>query len=717
MADSLLPFDLFITCVDKFGPMLTIWGQTDRNNSMFIEQLLRTQSLQFESTPIVPRLSDLTVNLLCCAKYRDGFYYRARITNLRNLVSGSVEVLFIDYGNAELIAIENIRLLNNVPAGLTDLKPQATNFVLANMMTVNRNWDEKSLQFIHQEIAYIELKSTVIRRVNDRRFIKIIFHETDLAEYLVEKGIAAPIALDAQEAWILNYDASTAVARGPFPKPPGIMMSPQANYVNNGALAMQQMHPAMLTQLQQFQQQNAGSGLYQQFRTPPLPPNSEHMVYVSYVEDGPYLFSIQLQSQEDMLERLMNELSILPTIPLEEPPVPGHACMARCLEDGTLCRAVVINIVEERFKTYYVDFGNIDVLPFTNIFQIPVQYTMPKTMSMRFTLAGLRNMNVTNEMKCTFKEFVTNKLLRMKVLRLESSPVMQYCELYDGDTNIINILYESANEYKTIQISKGQKYNVIVSYITGCKKFFVQLKDYSQTLNNLMMTLVTSCETTTNLQEFAVGTPCVAFYSGDNQWYRAQIISVDSNSVTVRYVDYGNEETVAPHCLKTIDPNFVKTLPAQAIECCLYGYQNMSFNDEIESVFESLTLECEFTMKVISKQMNDTLLVDLFDATGNNVAALLIEKLAAQKSQISPLPSQQITRSLFNKEEILTSPRSEHSFQGDRSPARSPEKPSWRNPTNDKSWQNNGNEKKSWRNTNTNNERNSWRNTENSPPK
>lgn len=116
-----------------------------------------------------------------------------------------------------------------------------------------------------------------------------------------------------------------------------------------------------------------------------------------------------------------------------------------------------------------------------------------------------------------------------------------------------------------------------------------------------------------------------------------------------------------------IDPSFVTTLPAQAIECCLYGYQNMSFNDEIESVFESLTLECEFTMKVISKQMNDTLLVDLFDATGNNVAALLIEKLAAQKSQISPLPSQQITRSLFNKEEILSSPRSEHNFQGDRS--------------------------------------------------
>ncbi|GLV40683.1 Tudor staphylococcal nuclease, partial [Carabus blaptoides fortunei] len=208
----------------------------------------------------------------------------------------------------------------------------------------------------------------------------------------------------------------------------------------------------------------------------------------------------------------------------------------------------------------------------------------------------------------------------------DSSPVIQYCELYDGDMNIINILYDSSNDYKTIQISKGQKYNVIVSFITGCKKFFVQLKDHSQTLNNLMMILVTTCETTANLQEFAVGTPCVGFYSGDNQWYRTQIISVDSNSVTVRYVDYGNEETVAPHYLKTIDPAYVKLVPAQ----------------------------CEFTMKVISKQANDTLLVDLLDSTGNNVAALLIETLAAQRSQISPLHSQQITRSLLlNKDEVF----------------------------------------------------------------
>ncbi|GLV42845.1 tudor [Carabus blaptoides fortunei] len=546
--------------------------------------------------------------------------------------------------------------MNNVPSGLIDLAPQASNFVLANMMTVNRNWDEPALTFIHQEIAYIELQSTVLRK-----------------------------------------------------RPPAPVTSSPIGYMNSAAANMQQMHPAMM---QQFQQQQVAT-----YKTHPLPPNSEHSVYVSYVEDGPYLFSIQLQSEEDILEKLMNEINDIPLVSLAEQPVPGYSCMARCLEDGSLCRAVVINMVEEKCKTYYVDFGNTDILPFTNIFQIPQKYVMPKVMSMRFTLAGLKKFNVTNEMKCAFKEFVTNKLLRLKVLKLDNSPVIQYCELYDGDMNIINILYDSSNDYKTIQISKGQKYNVIVSFITGCKKFFVQLKDHSQTLNNLMMTLVTTCETTANLQEFAVGTPCVGFYSGDNQWYRAQIISVDSNAVTVRYVDYGNEETVAPHYLKTIDPAYVKLVPAQAIECCLYGYQNMSFNDEIESVFESLTLECEFTMKVISKQVNDTLLVDLFDSTGNNVAALLIERLAAQRSQISPLPSQQITRALLlNQDEVFLSPQSERSFQGDKSPARSPEKPSWRNPNNDKAWKNAAEEKKSWRNTN-NNEKGSWRNTDKSQPK
>lgn len=433
------------------------------------------------------------------------------------------------------------------------------------------------------------------------------------------------------------------------------------------------------------------------YKTATLQPESEHMVYVSYVEDGPFLFSIQLQSMEETLEKLMSEINHVQLEPLREPPLPGHPCLARCLEDNTICRAVVLSLVGDKCKTYYVDFGNTDILPFSNIYQIPLWHIQPKVMSMRFTLSDLKNLNVTTEMKCAFKDYVTNKLLRLRV-KIEDSPLIQYCELYDNDKNIADVLYDKPHEYRSLALNKGQKNNVIVSYIEGCKKFFVQLKECAESLNSLMLALAATSDNAPNLEQtdIQIGRSCCAFYSGDSQWYRAKILVISPPNVTVKYVDYGNEETVPETSLKKIDTKFVDIIPAQAIECCLYGYQNMSFNSEIENVFESLTLECEFTMKVKGKH-NDILLVDLFDNVGNNVAALLIEKLAAQKMQMTSLPAQQIAAALMNDtgsgnndDKILV--------RNDQAQGENNNKTVWRSNSQEKSWR--GEERKgsgSWR--------------------
>lgn len=742
-------FDLFVTCVDKVGPMLKIWGQPDRCSSTFVEQLLKTKTAHFELVPPIDNLNRLEIGLLCCAKYKDGCYYRAQITSLRHIMTKTIEVKFIDYGNLELISIQNIRLMENVPNGLISIKPQAMDFILSGAIHIHQNWDEKSLHFVHTEIAYIELKCTLLGAINNYRFIKVLFHDNDLADYLVQKGIAMPIPLASQELLVNDMKSSLPINQIPEMyqqiqrQPafqPQIVSQPQIGcqpqMVSQPPQMISQSHivsqPQILSQPQivapqpqimtsQLQSQPVSSMSPKatpelcNFKTLPLEPNSEHNVYVSYVEDGPYLFSVQLQSMEDALTNLMLDMNtITDPLPLSESPLPGCPCMARCMEDNTLCRAVVINLVQDKCKTYYVDFGNHDVLPFSNIFQIPFKYILPKVMSTRFTLAGLKNVNVNNKMKCAFKDYVTNRLLKLKVLKLDGSPVMQYCELFDeNNQNIINVLYENANQYKNLQVNKGMKYGVIVSFIEGCKKFFVQLKEHSDALSKLMNVLATNCGNAQPLIRTEEGTPCVAFYSADEQWYRAVVISSDAETATVKYVDYGNVETVPLTSLKTIDPNFVKVLAAQAIECCLCGYQNMSFNTEIENVFESLTLECEFTMRVVTKQNNDaTVLVDLFDMSGNNVAALLIEKLASQKSEVlssGPLPANKVTSYLNNEDNSNV----ERSIAEPRSPPH--EKNSWRNNNEKSSWKEP--ERKPFRNADEDNKK-TWRNnTESSPPK
>ena len=68
--------NLFITHVDKEGPFLKIWGQADKNNSIYVEQFLLGASQQFElGVGLIP-FENLQVGALVCAKYKDNKYYR-----------------------------------------------------------------------------------------------------------------------------------------------------------------------------------------------------------------------------------------------------------------------------------------------------------------------------------------------------------------------------------------------------------------------------------------------------------------------------------------------------------------------------------------------------------------------------------------------------------------------------------------------------------------
>ncbi|XP_058117790.1 uncharacterized protein LOC131260136 [Anopheles coustani] len=108
----------------------------------------------------------------------------------------------------------------------------------------------------------------------------------------------------------------------------------------------------------------------------------------------------------------------------------------------------------------------------------------------------------------------------------------------------------------------------------------------------------------------------------ENLWYRAQVIELFDNSVTVFYVDYGNVETVSLDEIKACDERF-KFLPFQAIFCRL---ANACHVDS----FHTPAIE-QFTMFVLDKPLkayvvgNGTPLdVKLYDEDGYDVGELMI---------------------------------------------------------------------------------------------
>ncbi|KAG8311521.1 hypothetical protein J6590_042391 [Homalodisca vitripennis] len=94
-----------------------------------------------------------------------------------------------------------------------------------------------------------------------------------------------------------------------------------------------------------------------------------------------------------------------------------------------------------------------------------------------------------------------------------------------------------------------------------------------------MSCVATHCRTAQNLPliNMRVGEPCCALYE-DNKWYRAEILKVTQDKAFINFVDYGNHEEIEFENLRQITPELVTTVKAQALVCCLTGYETRLYN-------------------------------------------------------------------------------------------------------------------------------------------
>ncbi|XP_041461594.1 RING finger protein 17-like [Lytechinus variegatus] len=123
---------------------------------------------------------------------------------------------------------------------------------------------------------------------------------------------------------------------------------------------------------------------------------------------------------------------------------------------------------------------------------------------------------------------------------------------------------------------------------------------------------------------------CVcARFTQDEQWYRAQIIGITEDTVRVRYVDFGNWESLP---FDRINPKpFQLDVPQYSRECVLYGIQPKSPSkswsaDAISFLLESLVEKtCLAHIRAICVK-DEPLTVELTLPTGESVVRLMLNK-------------------------------------------------------------------------------------------
>lgn len=621
-------FRLYVTHVDSEGIFLKISGQLDQPSCLMIESLFKTAGENLEKGIGAVHPAAIHEGIICAAKYKDGVYYRAKIINTANLATGQVGVHFIDFGNKDIISLSTIRFLDKYDPLFLQLRGQASDYCLSRVMHPSGKWEEPLLLKLQSQLCYSEYPATIEATSRTLPLISIQFKGTDLSSHLVANRFFIAIPLAKQEVllmqspgesqqvsnWQPNYATESSylehvpfLTNQNFPSNPASAMRLQQNVSLpfNGSIPP----PTLISQRllvtkasrntvnlkpsRQPQQMTQAYPVQVPGTPPPLTPvnvnkppkkfttykskllevGSQHKVYVSFAEDGPELFAVQLVPDAKKLDNMMDEINRRPHCSLAEPPMIGTVCLGRMSVDRIICRAIVMNLSGSQCKLFFVDFGDTEMVSYYDIFDIPDEFVKTNVFAMRFCLSGVKKLEKGTHMIEAFKQLVTEKAnIILRVVAPEGPPLIQYGELYINNKNLLDMLLANIKDnvqFKWLEmLPPGSKKSVLVSYVDSCIKFFVQLSENIDELNAVMEAVKAHCENSSSPGDLPIGAACCARFPDDTNWYRARVRDTKHNKIIVAYVDYGNEQEVDVSDLRTITPELMR-LPAQAMKCAL----------------------------------------------------------------------------------------------------------------------------------------------------
>jgi hypothetical protein len=162
-----------------------------------------------------------------------------------------------------------------------------------------------------------------------------------------------------------------------------------------------------------------------------LAPQTTFKARICHYDKGPNLFYIQVQTNDEALQKMMGELQAVDLHSLNTVPKNiGTAVLARYRKK--VYRVAIAKVIEETQQNneilipcLFVDYGFTSSLRFDNLFYIPERYLQHSTFAIPFSLSGFKKveMKTTNivEISFYFRQITENRLLKLK------------CEAFNGE--------------------------------------------------------------------------------------------------------------------------------------------------------------------------------------------------------------------------------------------------------------------------------------------
>ncbi|KAJ8033209.1 Tudor domain-containing protein 1 [Holothuria leucospilota] len=553
-------------------------------------------------------LSNVIPNMPCVTRFsEDGQFYRAQV--LRSTGLKSCEVFFVDYGNSEEVNITDLRALPKhfsklpgaaIEGGLSGIDPASC----TQKASVARFEELTVEKILCIKVDSVEGQKVLVSMVDPRSELNLSIGETLLKEKLATRTVARRMQSPKSptDAFSSSGRSSSRTSNSSLPSPRG--HSPVGK-----------------------------------FKHPSLRVGSSHPVTVTYINSS-CDFACQLLSDspefESMSEMLQREYSSknpregkLPNMQV------GSVCCAQFSEDSNWYRAEVKNVTDMSAEVVFVDYGNHDVLPFSKIKQLDPSYMKMEAQSITCRMENIEDIpRHSDQMKVKFEELVGENELDAKICRIEGS--VYIVELVDKMKRLnINEQMErfcaslkphhqapssrnaAIEEFRKVDPKRREKMKVYVSNVESPNLFHCQPVSSAEELQNLMDDLNAHIGSTSAATKFQpkLQAPCVAQYSEDQIWYRAVVTGIKrSGDVEVRFVDFGNHETVSPGAIRPLASRFM-AFPMQGIPCSLEGVSFKSWMDDDINKFTDMSGESELEV-IFGNRVGENYEVKLISETG-----------------------------------------------------------------------------------------------------
>ncbi|KAM9798350.1 tudor domain-containing 6 [Neosynchiropus ocellatus] len=375
-------------------------------------------------------------------------------------------------------------------------------------------------------------------------------------------------------------------------------------------------------------------------------PGTDVDVYVSYCT-SPLSLYLQLAEEEKNIFALVDKLNDPSSSPERNIThvEPGDLVQAEFEDDSSWYRAVVREVdSKDAILVEFVDFGNTATVPMSKMARLPGALLELPVYSLHCMLseaADLKKDGVLDTVLSSFKDTVAaigDSPIRCKFVKqlgsvwevsLEGIAVND--EGKQSAASLVDDMVVSPDDQLTAGDSQldictrrylqpdVQEGSQLVVYITNTNKdqtFWCHSAD-TEALDSITSRVSEVGESADcapiDISCLSSGSPCVALFPEDSLWYRAEVVDIHGEELSVFYVDYGNKATVRGTDVRKIPQDLLDT-PSLAFLCVLEGDESLhgSWQTGVADELVSLAADKELQLTVTKlARDNDPVLCDV----------------------------------------------------------------------------------------------------------